>query len=116
MGSGPASHRNGCSARWQLGIRAEGEGEMTMKVLVVLAAVCFSTTANAQDAPKVGNKPLTQVKPKEPMGCKLVGTVRGTKIWAGDCVESEFRGAAPAADTQSLPERATGAIPPGSKQ
>jgi hypothetical protein len=89
-----------------------------MKALVVLAAVCLSTSAYAQDAaPKVGNKPLTQVKPKEPMGCKLVGTVRGTKLWVGDCVESEqLRGAAPPTDTQSLPERATGAIPPGSKQ
>jgi hypothetical protein len=97
--------------------RAEGEGEMTMKALVILAAACFSTNTSAQDVtPKVGNKPLTQVKPKEPMGCKLVGTVRSTKIWAGDCVESELRGAAPATDTQSLPERATGAIPPGSKQ
>jgi len=25
------------------------------------------------------------VKRKERMGCKLVGTVRGTKLWAGDC-------------------------------
>jgi hypothetical protein len=90
---------------------------MTMRALVVLTAVCFSTSAFAQDAPpKVGNKPLTQVKPKEPMGCKLVGTVRGTKLWAGDCVESELRGTAPATDTQSLPERATGVIPSGSKQ
>jgi hypothetical protein len=58
---------------------------MTMRAWSFLTAVCFSTIACAQDAPpKVGNKPLTQVKPKEPMGCKLVGTVRGTKIWAGD--------------------------------
>ena len=90
---------------------------MTMRSLAVLSAIFFSTSAYAQDAPpKVGNKPLTQVKPKEPIGCKLVGTVRGTKLWAGDCVESELRGAAPTTDTQSLPERATGAIPSGSKQ
>jgi hypothetical protein len=45
-----------------------------MRSLVILAAVCFSTSAYAQDAPpKVGNKSLAQVKPKEPMGCKLVG-------------------------------------------
>jgi RNA polymerase alpha subunit len=102
-----------CSAG---GLRVKGK--MTMKALTVFAAVCFLTSAYAQDAaPKVGNKPLTQVKPKEPMGCKLVGTVRGIKLWAGDCMESEqLRGAAPATDTQSLPERATGAIPPGSKQ
>jgi hypothetical protein len=89
---------------------------MTMRALVILAVVCFSTTSFAQDAaPKVGNKPLAQVKPKEPMGCKLVGTVKGTKLWAGDCVSSELRGAT-SAEPQSLPERATGVIPPGQKQ
>ena len=97
--------------------RAEGEGEITMRSLVILAAVCFSTSAYAQDTPpKVGNKPLAQIKPKEPMGCKLVGTVKGTKLWAGDCVGSELRGATPATETQSLPERTSGAIPPGQRQ
>ena len=90
---------------------------MTMRVLIVLAAIGFSATAFAQTAPpKVGNKPLAQVKPKEPMGCKLVGTVKGTKLWAGDCVGSELRGAAPAEETKSLPERAIEVIPPGQKQ
>ena len=95
---------------------------MTIKVLFVLAAVGFSASAFAQDAaPKVGNKPLAQVKPREPMGCKLVGTVRGTKLWAGDCVGSELRGTTPSADEQpspeqSLPERASRVIPPGQKQ
>lgn len=84
-----------------------------MRVILVLITVCFSATAFAQSPPpKTGNKPPVQVKPKEPMGCKLVGTVRGTKLWAGDCVASELRGAAPT-ETQTLPERATGAIPPG---
>jgi hypothetical protein len=87
-----------------------------MRALVILAAVCFSTSAYAQGSPKVGSKPLVQVKPKEPMGCKLVGTVRGTKLWAGDCVGSELRGAASATETQSLPERAGAAIPPGQQQ
>ncbi len=89
---------------------------MTMRALLILVAVCLSTNAFAQDAPpKVGNKPLAQVKPKGPMGCKLVGTVKGTKLWAGDCVASELRGATPATETQSLPERAGAAIPPGQK-
>jgi hypothetical protein len=45
--------------------------------LLILIAVCFSSTAFAQSPPpKVGNKPLAQAKPKEPMGCKLVGTVK----------------------------------------
>jgi hypothetical protein len=88
-----------------------------MRALVIFAAVCFSTSAFAQTAsPKVGNKPLVQVKPREPMGCKLVGTVKGTKLWAGDCTGSaELRGSA-TAEPQSLPERATGVIPSGQKQ
>jgi len=83
----------------------------------MLAAISFSATAFAQSAPpKVGNKPLVQVKPKEPTGCKLVGTVRGTKLWAGDCVASELRGTAPATETKPLSEQDIDAIPPGQKQ
>lgn len=40
-------------------------------------------------------KPSAQVKPKGPPGCKMVGTVKGTKLWAGDCVASEPTGSAP---------------------
>jgi hypothetical protein len=89
-----------------------------MRALVIFAAVIFFTSAYAQDAPppKVSNKPLAQVKRKEPMGCKLVGTIKGIKLWAGDRVGSELRGATPATETQSLPERASGVIPPGQKQ
>ena len=88
-----------------------------MKPLVIFTAVCFSTSAFAQDAPpKTGNKPLVQVRPKGPMGCKLVGTVKGTKLWAGDCVGLELSGATTTAETQSLPERATEVIPPGQKE
>ena len=89
-----------------------------MRALVILATVIFSTSAYAQAAPpNVGNKPLVQVKPKELMGCKLVGTVRGTKLWAGDCTgPAELRGSATATETLSLPERANGVIPPGQRQ
>ena len=90
---------------------------MTMKALVILTAVCFSTSAYAQDAPpKAGNKPLVQVRPKEPTGCKLVGRVKGTKLWAGDCVGPELRGAIPSTETQSVPEPPTGAILPDQKE
>jgi hypothetical protein len=90
---------------------------MTMRSLVIFVAVCFWTSAYAQDAPpKVGNKPLAQVKPKEPMGCKLVGMVKGTRLWAGDCVASELRGTTPAAETQPLSEQDIEAIPPGQKK
>ena len=65
-----------------------------MRPMVIFAAVCISTNACAQAAPpKMGDKPLVQVKPKEPIGCKLVGTVKGTKLWAGDCVASDQLGA-----------------------
>jgi hypothetical protein len=88
---------------------------MTVRVLLFLAAISFSATAFAQSAPpKVGNKPLVQVKPKEPMGCKLVGM--GTRLWAGDCVASELRGTTPAAETQPLSEQDIEAIPPGQKK
>lgn len=65
-----------------------------MRILLILAAICLSANAFAQAAtPKTGTK---QAKPKEPMGCKFVGTVKGTKLWAGDCTGSELRGAEPA--------------------
>ncbi len=87
-----------------------------MRVLLVLAAIGFSATAFAQSAPpKVGSKPLVQVKPNGSSGCKLVGTVKGTKLWAGDCEAAELRSSVPATET-NLPEAAAGAIPPGQKQ
>jgi hypothetical protein len=66
-----------------------------MRILCLFAAIMFSSTAFAQDAPKVGGKPMVQVKPKGPVGCKMVGTVKGTKLWAGECVASEQTSAAP---------------------
>jgi hypothetical protein len=90
---------------------------MIVRVLLLLAAISFSATAFAQSAPpKVGSKPLVQVKPKEPMGCKLVGMVKGTRLWAGDCVASELRGATPAPETQPLSEQDIEAAPPGQKK
>ena len=75
-----------------------------MKSFLIIAALIFSTGALAQTtaAPKVGNKPLVQIKPKGPTGCKLVGTVSGTKLWAGNCVANELR-------TAPAP---TGSVPP----
>jgi hypothetical protein len=90
---------------------------MTMRALVILIAVCFSTSVYAQAAPpKAGNKPAMQVRPKEPTGCKFVGRVKGTKLWAGDCVGSELRGAIPSTETQPVPEPPTGAILPDQKE
>jgi hypothetical protein len=97
--------------------RRKAKGKLTMRSLLILIAICFSATALAQSAPpKAGNKALVQVKPKAPMGCKFVGTVRGTKLWAGDCVGSELRGSTTAPESQSLPEETTGSITPGQKE
>ena len=94
----------------------EAKGEVTMKLLLILVAICFSATALAQSAPpKAGNKALVQVKPKAPMGCKFVGTVRGTKLWAGDCVGSELRGSTTTTENP-LPEETTGSITPAQKE
>jgi len=89
--------------------------ELTMRFALILLAICVSTNAFAQTSPpKLGNKPVTPVtpvKPKEPSGCKLVGTVRGTKIWAGDCVGVELL-----KGTHTSPEQGTSVIPPGQKE
>ena len=86
-----------------------------MRSLIILVAICFSGTVFAQSAPPKVGKPA-QVKPKEPLGCKLVGTVRGTKLWAGDCVGSELRGSTTTTEKQALPEEATGSITPDQKE
>jgi hypothetical protein len=67
-----------------------------MRALLIILAVSLSAPAFAQSAapPAVGKKTLAEVKPKAPMGCKLVGTVKGTKLWAGNCGPSESAGAA----------------------
>ena len=89
-----------------------------MRVLIILAGACFSANALAQapSPPKVGQKPLIQVKPKTAEGCKLVGTVKGTKLWAGNCESaSELRGTTPA-DEPSAPAPAPEANPPARTQ
>jgi hypothetical protein len=74
---------------------------MMMRTPLILAAaiIGFSASAFAQTAvPKAGVKPHKQ--PPAAMGCKLVGTVKGTKIWAGDCATPpELRGSTPAEPT-----------------
>jgi hypothetical protein len=70
---------------------------MRATLLILAAIIGLSASAFAQTAaPRVGDKPLRQAKPQTPMGCKLVGTVKGTKLWAGDCAAaSELRGTTP---------------------
>jgi hypothetical protein len=92
-----------------------------MKVLAGLIALLFATSAFAQSAqPKVAAQLPMHAKPQAAAtGCKLVGTVRGTKLWAGDCMDAAaLRGAEPTAETTapSLPAQAGSAIPPGQTQ
>jgi hypothetical protein len=87
-----------------------------MRSLLILVAICFSGTVFAQSAPPKVGKPLVQVKPKAPMGCKLVGAVRGAKLWAGDCVGSELRGSTTTTEKQALPEEATGSVTADQKE
>jgi hypothetical protein len=84
-----------------------------MRVLFILTVLCFSANAFAQDAPPKGSK--LPAKSKEPPGCKLIGTVKGTKLWAGDCVAPELRGTTSETDAPTLTDRANGAIPSGQK-
>ena len=86
------------------------------RAVLVLALISVGGAAVAQGAPPA-KKPTVgvrqiQAKPSTPMSCKLVGTVKGTKIWAGDCVgASELRGATPAEELSSPP-----AVAPSEKQ
>src|SRR5258707_14531382 len=57
-----------------------------MRTLLILTAIIgLSASAFAQTAAPKGGKPVKQPKPSAPMGCKLVGTAKGTKLWPGDC-------------------------------
>jgi len=84
---------------------------------IFFALIFVPTATLAQDAtsakrPSVGEKPLVQVKPSTPAGCKFVGTVRGTKLWAGECTGLELRTTMPAEETsKSLADQAVRAVP-----
>ncbi len=86
-----------------------------MKPLIGLVALLFATSAFAQAAPpKAAKRPPIHVRPQTPMGCKLVGTVRGTKLWAGDCAASEAAPVAPPPSPAAPPP--SDVCPPGEKQ
>jgi hypothetical protein len=91
-----------------------------LKFPIRLAVILLPTLAFAQSPPtKVGNKPLTQVRPIAPGGCKLVGTVRGARLWAGDCVAAEqLRGSTLDTASSSLasPDGTAPAVQPGQKE
>ena len=87
---------------------------MNMKALVGLVAVLLATSAFAQSSqPKGLARAQALGKPRAPIGCNLVGTVKGTKLWAGDCADAAgLRGSDPTAP----PEQSGDAIPPREKQ
>jgi len=90
-----------------------------MRALLILMTVCFSAVAFAQSPPPKAAKSKPQQKSQTLIGCKLVGTVKGTKIWAGDCADAAgLRGAVPAAEGAPLspPEPAESPLPPEQKQ
>ena len=92
-----------------------------MKLFLLTAALILSTSVCAQDAakpPTGGSKAAARMKPKAPVGCTLVGTVRGTKLWAGDCAApDQLRSSVTASESSEPPsqDQATGAIPPGQR-
>jgi hypothetical protein len=48
------------------------------------------------------------------VGCKFVGWVKGTKLWAGDCMASELKPVpAQESSTPPLSDQGIGAIPKG---
>jgi hypothetical protein len=89
-----------------------------MRTALCFAILLIPSLAVAQGAtrakrPTVGVNPLVQVKPRAPVGCKLVGTVKGTKLWAGECTATpELRTITPAEESSpSVPDAAGGATP-----
>jgi hypothetical protein len=94
--------------KWSAAMRA------ILTALILLPTVALAQNAAPAKRPTVGGKPIVQAKPSAPAGCKLVGTVKGTKIWAGDCTGSELRTTMPAEETSKpLPDQPAGAIPKG---
>jgi hypothetical protein len=63
----------------------------TIYLIVALIGPSF-----AQDAPAVGKR----AKPKQSSECRLVGTVKGAKLWAGNCVVAPEPTAPPVAEAE----------------
>jgi hypothetical protein len=73
-------------------------------VLISVSGCALAQGAPPAKRPTVRGQPIVQAKPGTPMGCNLVGTVKGTKIWAGNCIDaSELRGSTPAEEVSPPP-------------
>jgi hypothetical protein len=91
---------------------------MKSTISTILLMFAFVGSAFAQSAPTASRNPSVQAKSKRAADCKFVGTVRGTKLWAGDCTTpDQLRSSLPAAETNAptLQDQATEAIPAGQK-
>ena len=77
----------------------------TLTLATIIGLSASSALAQTMGVPKAGGTPLKPAKPLASMACKLLGTVKGTKIWAGDCAPPELRGTAaqPAAQAPNPP-------------
>ncbi len=90
-----------------------------MRTALCFAMLLIPTITLAQGAPPakrptVSAKPFVQTKPRAPVGCKLVGTVKGTKLWAGECTATpELRTGTPSEESSppSVPDATGGATP-----
>ena len=101
------SQGNGSSPAANAGavlLGCEGKGEMKRLVVTTYLMIALIGPTLAQDVAAVGKK----AKPKQSSECRPVGTVKGTKLWAGNCVAPDAM-AAPVAEPESEPET-TGAI------
>ena len=78
--------------------------DFASRVTLITSATDGLAQGSKTKKPRVGERPLLQIKPSPPMGCKLVGTVRGTKLWAGECIAApELRKTEPQEVTPSPP-------------
>jgi hypothetical protein len=116
IGSGPRplkrpkepSRRGTTKRRIRMTIRKNTAGIAAVAFAMMLAggtAVAQGTLLGQKRT--TGRKPIVQAKPSTPMGCKLVGTVRGTKLWAGECTSVELK---PTATDEAAEPDAVGAI------
>jgi hypothetical protein len=87
-------------------------GAALLFAITIFSGAAFAQREVPAKRPPVGGKPTVQVKPSAPMGCKLVGTVRGTKLWAGDCTAApELRTTTTPQDKAPTPSPETETVP-----
>ena len=82
--------------------------------MLLIPTIALAHGATPAKRLTVGAKPFVQTKPRAPAGCKLVGMVKGTKLWAGECTEAPaLRTGTPTEEPSptSVPDAAGAATP-----